>query len=126
MEIFRFWFNRRRNWVDVYLHEVTPETFMRRGGGRWGYYVDASERGRVGKFGELHLVRGRVREDVVAHEVFHLFADWIRFRKVELNKDNEYHEKTEEKLALTFDEFIRSFWREYKKLPQLARKKSRR
>lgn len=110
METFRFWFNRRHNWVTVYLHDVTPETFMRRGGGRWGYYVAHDGRGRLGKFGELHLVRRRIREDVVVHEIFHLLADWLRFRKVELNDRNE------EKIAQWFDEMVRNFYKEYKKL----------
>ena len=96
--------------MDVFLHEVTPETFNRRGGGRWGYYLACDSRGRRGKFGELHIVRRRVREDVVAHELFHLLADWLQFRKVELNDRNE------EKIAVWMDELTRSFWREYKKL----------
>jgi hypothetical protein len=115
---FRFWFNRRRNWIDVFLHEVSPKTFHRWGGGFWGYYMPENNRRRWGKFGEIHLVRRRVREDVIAHEIFHLLSDWLRERKVELN------EKNEEKIATLLDEMVRSFWREYKKLPRLASKKT--
>ena len=77
-EAFRVYFNRRRQYVSVFLHEVSPQTFHRRGGGRWGYYVPAEVRGRIGKFGELHFVLDRVRPDVVAHELLHLLADRMR------------------------------------------------
>src|SRR5512143_207951 len=108
-EAFRVYFNRRRQFVSVFLHEVSPQTFHRRGGGRWGYYLPAEERGRRGKFGELHLVSDRVRPDVVAHELTHLLADRMRARGM------TWCERTEEKSAEMMDELTRAFWREWHK-----------
>ena len=108
---FRVYFNRRKQLIDVILHDVHPNTFERRGGGRWGYYDEASGRNlKKGLFGEMHLVKSRVRSDTVAHELFHLLCDYIRSREVYLSNMNE------EYYALKFDEFTRNFWREYKKL----------
>ncbi len=108
-EAFRVYFNRRRQYVSVFLHEVSPQTFHRRGGGRWGYYIAAEVRGRVGKFGELHFVLDRVRPDVVAHELLHLLADRMRARGM------VWCERNEERVALMFDELTRAFWREWHK-----------
>lgn len=111
METFRLFFNRRRNWVCVYLHDVTPETFDRRGGGRWAYFVPPVEAdGPGGLTGELHFVADRVRSDVVAHELIHTIAAWMRQRKMELNARNE------ERIATIMDELTRNFWREYERL----------
>lgn len=107
---FVFYFNRRRQWVDVYLWDVHPNTFERWDAGRWGYYHAIREHGRVGKFGELHFVASRVRHDSVAHELFHLFCDILFTRKQAVTERNE------EQLAIVFDELTRNFWREYEKI----------
>jgi len=108
-EAFRVYFNRRRQYVLVFMHEVSPQTFHRRGGGRWGFYLPAEIRGRCGKFGELHFVSDRVRPDVVAHELLHLLADRMRARGM------SWSERTEERAALMLDELTRAFWREWGK-----------
>jgi hypothetical protein len=116
-EAFKLYFNRRRQYVSVYFHEVSPQTFHRRGGGRWAYYIPAQVQARHGKFGELHFVSGRVRHDVVAHELFHLLMDRMRVRNMTVS------DRTEERLALMMDELTRAFWREYGKFsPQKARR----
>jgi hypothetical protein len=109
-EAFRLYFNRRRQFVSVFFHEVSPQTFHRRGGGRWAYYIPAQVQGRQGKFGELHFVSGRVRHDVVAHELFHLLVDRMRVCNMTMS------DRTEERLAIMMDELTRSFWREYSKV----------
>ncbi len=116
---FRLYFNRRKQWVDVYLWDVHPDTFERWGGGRWGYYLAGSERTRRGRFGEIHLVRSRVRADGVAHELVHVLADRMRVRNI------TWSTYTEERIAVWMDELTRSFWREYRKLEQVRRQAKR-
>lgn len=104
--MFRVWFNRRKQWIDVYLDDVHPTTFDRRGGGRWGYYVPAVDRNmRLGHLGDVHLVASRVRVDVVAHENMHVVVDRL----------GAITSRNEERAARLMDELTRNFWREYKK-----------
>ena len=110
MKQFRFYFNNRRQWVDVKLHRVHPNTFERWGGGRWEYYQPILGRGQFGIFGEMHFVADRVRPDVVAHILIHLYGDIMRSR------GKVWTVKNEETIALQFDELTRNFWREYNKL----------
>ena len=60
---------------------------------------------RRGLFGEIHIVRSRLRHDVVAHELLHLWIEWLRARNVTITERNE------ENLALLYDELTRRFWR---------------
>ncbi len=104
------YFNNRRQWLDVTVHDVSPSTFERRNGTPWGYYQGAAERNdRSGKFGEIHLVRARVRHDLAAHELFHAFADWLNCKKMQISSANE------ERLANLFDEMTRNFWRAFER-----------
>lgn len=108
--MFRVYFNRRKQWYDVVLHDVNPTTFQNRGGGRWGYYENNPDRdNRKGLFGTVHLVKSRVREDLVAHELFHLLCDWMRSRSMQLLPSNE------ERFAELMDSLVRGFYREYNK-----------
>jgi len=109
MESFRVYFRKRKQFFDVYLHFIHPNTFQRKGGGLWGYYQPYKERGRFGLFGQIHLVRSRVRVDVVAHELDHLRCDWIFTNKIKLSTRNE------EWFCKFGDELTRKFWREYDK-----------
>ena len=107
---FTVYFNSRRQWFIVELHDVTPNTFERRGGGRWGYYQPEAERqNRRGKFGEVHLVASRVRPDLVVHELHHLFIYWMRCKHIAITPINE------ERLVMRFDEMVRNFYREYER-----------
>lgn len=110
MTDFRLYFNRRRQYVEVYLHPVTPGTFERRGGGRWGWYAGKESRGREGAFGEIHLVASRVRPDVVSHELIHLLCDIMRSRGM------SWTDRSEERIAAIYDELVRSFWKSYEKI----------
>lgn len=108
---FNIFFNRRKQWIEVYLHDVTPYKFERSGGGRWGYYDSYVERSiRSGKFGEIHLVSNRVRHDSVAHELGHALFDIV------LSKGGSFSRQSEERIAILLDELTRGFWREYEKL----------
>lgn len=102
-------FRRNRNFFDVYLHDVSPSTFQRKGGGLWGYYQPHGKRTKFGLFGEIHLVRSRVRVDVVAHEIDHLRCDWIFSNGIQLSRYNE------EWYCKFGDELIRNFYHEYNK-----------
>jgi hypothetical protein len=46
----------------------------------------------------------------VAHELFHLLADWMRCKEMQITPQNE------ERLAWIFDEMTRNFWREFGKI----------
>lgn len=110
--MFRVYFNRKTQWFEVFLEDVSPETFHRQGGGRWGYFLPTWERPRVGKFGEIHLVSSRVRPDVVAHELLHLWIAWLQAKGVIITSRNE------EILVLLYDELIRHFWKEFERNPK--------
>jgi len=109
-EDFRIYFNRNRQFVLVFLHDVHPNTFERRKGGRWGYYLSKWEHPRRGLFGELHFVKSRVRVDAVSHELKHVIWDWIFAKNLAITPRNE------EWFCKFDDELIRKFYREHDKL----------
>lgn len=102
-------FNRKIQWVDVYLHDVHPDTFQKRKGGRWGYYINWTERSKQGKFGELHFVKSRLRFDTIVHEIEHMRIDWIWSRGDTITRKNE------ERYTTLLDELVRKFIRELRK-----------
>ena len=106
---FRVFFNKNRQFFEVYLHDVHPNTFQSRGGGRWGYWTSTFENPRRGKFGEIHLVKSRVRPDSVAHELDHLRMAWLFAKWIVITPRNE------ERFCTFGDELTRRFWREYEK-----------
>lgn len=110
MENFTIYFNRNKQWIDVFLHDVSHETFYRKGGGRWGYFNPTWENKRKGKFGEIHLVRSRVRDDLISHELLHAVFEWY------FCKDMKITRKNEERVCEFQDELIRKFYREYRKV----------
>src|SRR5512139_1800110 len=102
-------FNRGKQFFEAYLWEVHPTTFERWGGGRWGYWHDLRENDKVGKFGEMHFVKGRLRIDTIIHELDHLRTDWMWSRGFTITRNNE------ERMATFLDELTRRFVRELKK-----------
>ena len=106
---FRVYFRKRRQFFNVYLYDTTPNTFQRHGGGRWGYFVPRWEHPKLGWFGDIHLVKSRVRVDVVDHEINHLKCEWLFANNVILSTRNE------EWFCKFGDELIRNFYREYEK-----------
>jgi len=107
--VFRVYFNRRRQYFSVHLDEVSPDTFHRQGGGRWGWFHETWSNPYKGEFGTIHIVASRVRHDVVAHELLHGWIAWLKARDVAVTFRNE------ERLVLIFDEMVRHFWKEYEK-----------
>lgn len=108
---FRVYFNRRRQWLDVHLYNVSPRVFCNYAGTYYAYYQPETERAaRRGLFGSLHFVSERMTPDTVVHELFHVLADWLRAKGMGITVYNE------ERLAFFFDELFRNFMREYKKV----------
>lgn len=110
MKSFRIKFNRGKQWVDVTLWDVHPNTFQNWGGGRWAYFEKGYEHPREGKFGELHAVESGIREDTVAHEIPHIVWEWFVANNIQFIRRNE------EKFCRMTDELVRKFYREYRKL----------
>jgi hypothetical protein len=107
---FRVYFRRHKQWFDVSIWDVHPNTFASWDAGRWEYWLGNPDRNcRVGLFGEAHFVASRVRADVVDHTLTHLWVDWMRAKDIYITPKNE------EKLVLLHDELTRNFWREFRK-----------
>jgi len=106
---FTVYFRKRSQWFNVYLHETSHETFKRKGGGRWGYFIPRWENSKSGWFGDIHLVSSRVRVDSVSHELDHLRCEWLFANRIGLGTRNE------EWFCKFGDELIRNFYREYDK-----------
>jgi len=107
---FRIVFNRGKQFLDVYLYDVHPNTFANWGAGRWGYFIAKWENPRIGFFGEIHLVKSRIREDLIVHELFHVLVEWAFAKGGSITRRNE------ERMAELLDELTRKFYREYKKI----------
>lgn len=107
--MFRVYFNRRKQWLEVELWDVHPNTFEKWGAGRWAYFQADWEYPDRGKFGELHFVRSRIRFDVIGHELFHVMAEWIHANRTGITSNNE------ERLASLFDEMCRKLEKELRK-----------
>lgn len=107
---FKIRFNHNRQWATVYLHNVHPNTFYRKGGGRWGWFAPAWTNPKVGLFGELHFVKRRLRFDGIVHELDHLRTAWMWARGETITRKNE------ERYATLLDELCRKFIRELRKI----------
>jgi len=107
---FKVHFNRRRQYFEVYLHNVHPRTFKRRGGGVWAYWDNVRDSPRRGKFGEVHFVRSRLRFDTIVHELDHIRTDWMWSRGETITRKNE------ERYATFLDEIVRRFIRELRRI----------
>lgn len=109
MDNFHIHFNRNRQWITVTIWDVHPTTFNNWGGGRWAYFQARWENPKSGFFGELHLVKSGIRDDTVAHEMFHVLCEIIYARRDAITTYNE------EKYASLLDELVRKFRQGYKK-----------
>jgi hypothetical protein len=107
---FKIYFNKKRQWIDIYLKDVHPKTFASRGGGHWGFFIAKWENPKLGFFGEVHLVKARVRPDLVVHELDHVRTDWMLSNGFTIIRQNE------EKMASFLDSLVGNFYREYNKL----------
>lgn len=107
---FKIYFNKKKQYINVYLHDISHETFNRKGGGRWAFFQAIWENPRSGLFGELHFVKSRVREDVIVHEMLHALTEWMYSGGFTITRQNE------ERMCEFMDELVRKFYREYNKL----------
>lgn len=106
---FKFFFNKGRQYVEVFLWDVHPNTFERWKGGRWGYFIATYDNSKDGKFGELHFVKSRLRFDVVYHEVRHVCVEWMWANGETVTRKNE------ERLISFEDKIANSFRRALEK-----------
>jgi hypothetical protein len=114
MDSFLIKFNKGRQWISVTVWEQHPTTFYKWAETRWGYFIERwteteNSTPRGGYFGELHLVKAGIREDTIAHEMFHVICEIIRARGVTLTGRNE------EIYACILDELVRKFYKGYRK-----------
>ena len=112
MDKFTIKFNKGRQWILVTIWDVHPTTFQNWGGGRWAYFepqkVDNVTPIR-GLLGELHMVKSGIRDDTVAHEMFHVLCEIIYSRRDAITGSNE------ERYAALLDELVRKFRQGYNK-----------
>lgn len=113
---FIFRFNSGKQRVKVLIYDVSQKRFERWGregkkdGSNHGYYEPREGRNRYrGIFGILHLRLGSLDENLVAHEIRHLEADWCATRKMQVN------EKNEEMICWLNGELNGNFWKEWRK-----------
>lgn len=106
---FVFYFNKKKQWVRVFLWDVHPTTFKSWGGGRWGYFQATYDSPKSGEFGELHFVKSRLRFDVVYHELRHLCTEWMWANGETITRKNE------ERIISFEDKIANSFRRTLKK-----------
>lgn len=110
MDEFTIYFNKNKQWITVYIHDVHPNTFANWKAGRWGYFEGKWENPRIGFFGEVHLVKSRVREDLVVHELDHVRTEWMWANGTTITRKNE------EKMTEFLDILVGRFYREFRKL----------
>ena len=115
MDEFLIYFNKKRQHLKVYLWDVHPNTFQNWKAGRWGYFIAKWDNPRIGFFGEIHLVKSRVRVDLVVHELFHALTEWMWANREPISN------RTEEFFASLLDEMTRGFYREFNKLNKKRR-----
>lgn len=106
---FRVYFNRKRQYINVYLYDVHPTTFANWKFGRWGMFDPKWTNPKDGYFGDIHLVESRVRDDLIVHELAHAWIEWIWANRTAVTSRNE------ETMVAMLDELVRKFGREYRK-----------
>lgn len=109
MEGFNIYFNKNKQWVKIILWDVHPNTFANWRGGRWGYFISTYENPKIGEFGEVHLVKSRIREDVIAHEMFHVMVEWMWSNGETITRKNE------ERYTEFLDQLVGKFFKQFNK-----------
>jgi hypothetical protein len=110
LEEFKVKFNSNKQYINVFVYDVHPTTFERWNGTYWAYFEPTWTNPKDGEFGQLHMVKSGIREDTVAHELFHVLCEFVWANRDAITGKNE------EKYAELFDSLIRNFYREYRKL----------
>ena len=106
---FKVMFNGGKQWINVTVWDVHPNTFERWNKTRWGYFQPTWKSTTTGEFGELHFVKSGVRFDTIAHEIFHVIMEYVWANRTAVTSKNE------EKYATMTDELCRKLEREFKK-----------
>ena len=106
---FIVFFNKKRQWLNIYIHDVHPITFSNWGGGRWAYFVAKWENPKSGLFGEIHFVKRGIRESTVVHELDHARTEWMYANGFTITRQNE------EKMATLLDSLVGNFYGQYNK-----------
>lgn len=106
---FRVYFSNKRQWLNVYMHDVHPTTFYNWGAGRWAFFIAKWENPKIGLFGEVHFVKSRIREDTVAHELDHARTEYMYANGFTITRQNE------ERMAIFLDNLVGGFYRQYNK-----------
>lgn len=113
---FRVYFRRKRQYFDVFLWDVHPNTFANWDAGRWGYVdLDVQEHHRRGRFADLHFVKSRFRPDNIRHEVDHIVINWMYNGDTSRDRQAIINPYNEEWFCEFGDELSRKLWREYDK-----------
>lgn len=107
---FTIFFNKKKQWIDVYIHDVHPATFSNWGAGRWAFFQSKWENPKAGLFGEVHFVKSRIREDTVVHEFDHARTEYMYANGFTITRQNE------ERMAILLDKFVGEFYRKYNKI----------
>lgn len=107
---FIVFFNKNKQWLDIYLWDVHPTTFQNWGGGRWGYTEEKWNNSKSGLFAEVHFVKSRIREDLVVHELDHVRTAWMWANGFTITRSNE------ERMTVFLDQLVGKFYREYRKV----------
>lgn len=109
MDEFLIYFNKKRQWIVVKLWDVHPNTFASWKAGRWGYFIPTYENPKKGFFGEVHLVKSRIREDLIVHEMFHAMVEWMWANGETITRRNE------ERYTEFLDQLVGRFYRQFHK-----------
>jgi hypothetical protein len=110
LDEFLIYFNKKKQWIKVTLWDVHPNTFANWKAGRWGYFLATYEHPKQGLFGEVHLVKSRVREDLVVHELDHVRTEWMWANGETITRKNE------ERFTEFLDQLVGKFYIEYRKI----------
>lgn len=107
---FKIYFNKKRQWIDVYLWDVHPNTFANWKGGRWGFFLAEWGNPKQGYFGSVHLVKSRIRPSLVVHELEHVRVEWMWSNGITITRQNE------ERMTEFLDKLVDGFYREHNKI----------
>lgn len=107
---FKIYFNKKKQWINIYLWDVHPNTFSNWKGGRWGYFIAEWKDNRYGHFGSVHFVKSRIRPSLVTHELDHVRTEWMLSAGFTIIRQNE------ERMTEFLDKLVDGFYREYNKI----------
>lgn len=111
---FKIYFSNKRQWINIFMHDVHPTTFANWGAGRWAFFVAKWTNPKLGLFGEIHFVKSRIREATVVHELDHARTEYMYANGFTITRQNE------ERMAIFIDSLVDGFYRKYNKMVKEA------